>query len=118
MRNIEVEDRMSKELLTANERFTAAEMILKFDKIKERYEKNKNHQAEVDQLLKLGYKVVDEEQRSNIFEELKRLMIDKLGCKEEWFEDAFLRQIRKAHVEQVERERQAKEHLDKNQYKN
>ena len=119
MRNIEVEDKIPvEEALTITERLNATFAILEFDKIKERYQKNKNDRAEIDQCISLSIVTNDKEQSNKLFLELKRLMIGKLGCKEEWFEDVFLRQIQKAQIEQAQSIEQAKERSKENKYKN
>lgn len=119
MHKIEIENRISQEKpLTVTERFNAAFAILEFDKIKERYQKNKNDRAEIDQCISLSLVTGDEEKSEKLFLEFKRLMVGKLGCKEEWFEDAFLRQIQKAQIEQAESIAQAKQRAQKNHYKN
>lgn len=119
MHKIEIEDRIPQEKpLMITERFNAAFAILEFDKIKELYQKNKNDRAEIDQCISLSLGTSDEEKSKKLFEEFKRLMIGKLGCKEEWFEDTFLRQIQTAQIEQVKAVEQAKEQSAKNKYKN
>lgn len=108
---IEIEDRINREPLTANERLHAAQIILNFEKIRPFYDQAKNYQIEIDHWLKLGFESTDEEQQAKIFEELKRVMIEKLGCKEEWFADVFLRQIREANVEQIKAAEEAQKEV-------
>lgn len=92
----------SEDLMTNTERINSAAYILQFKDIKERYEKNKNYRAEIDQCLDLASRTGNAEKLAGIFGELKKIMINKLGCREEWFSDASLLEIEKAHIKQAE----------------
>ncbi len=98
--------------MTVAERFDAAQRILlTFDKIKEKYDENKKARTEIDQCFLL-LQTIDEEKKDELFLELKRLMVKKLDCKPEWFEEDFLRQIQEAHAEKIKKREEAEKRAE------
>src|SRR3989344_1342445 len=112
---IEQIESKSEPRLSVMERFNVAGKILKFDEIDKRYQAlNKKDQVQIDQALALSSKVKDDQLLEEIFEELKKLMIAKLSCPPEWFNDYNLHQISEARIKQLKAEESEEEEIDPN----